>query len=60
MGYYNKNWIDDTPMEFPRWAFWLVHVVGPILIFIWGMRFAIHRSPLSLMGYRLMRKLARR
>lgn len=60
MGYYNKNWIDDTTIEFPQWGFWLIHIIGVILIFTWGMRFAINRAPIPLMGYRLMRKLARR
>lgn len=60
MGYYNKNWIDDTAMEFPRWAFWLIHIIVPVLIFTWGMRFAIHRVPIPLMGYRLIRKFTKR
>ncbi|MDD4600874.1 hypothetical protein SDC9_27518 [bioreactor metagenome] len=59
MGYYSKKLIDDTTMEFPRWGFWFVHVVGTILIFGLGMRFAIHRAPIPLLGYRLIRKLTR-
>ena len=60
MGNYNKNWVDDTTMEFPRLGFWLVHIFGPILIFLLGMRFAIHRAPIPIMSYRFMRKLMRR
>jgi hypothetical protein len=60
VGQYNENWIDDTPLEFPRTGFWLVHVIGAVMLFALGMRFAVRRAPLSIMAYRFMRMLKRR
>lgn len=60
MGQYHENWIDDTPLEFPRTGFWIVHVIGVVMLFALGMRFAVHRAPLSIMAYRFMRMLRRR
>lgn len=57
MGQYNENWIDDTPMEFPRAGFWVTHILGIALVFMLGMRFAVRRAPLSIMAYRLLRRL---
>jgi hypothetical protein len=60
VGQYNQNWIDDTPLEFPRTGFWLVHVIGAVLIFFMGMQFAVRRVPFSLMAYRFMRTMMHR
>ncbi|MDR7868169.1 MAG: hypothetical protein RIN56_15335 [Sporomusaceae bacterium] len=60
VGQYHENWIDDTPLEFPRTGFWIVHLFGAVMLFILGMRFAVHRAPLSIMAYRFMRMLRQR
>jgi hypothetical protein len=60
VGHYRANCIDDTPVEFPRPGFWLVHILGTALIFMLGMRFAVRRAPLSIMAYRVMRMLKSR
>lgn len=60
MGFYKKNWLDDTILDFPHAGFWIVHILGPVLIFIWGMRFAMHHAPLPFLGYRFLRKLVKR
>jgi hypothetical protein len=60
MGFYKKNWTDDSTLEFPHAGFWIFHIVGPILIFIWGMRFAMRHVPLPFLGYRFLRKLVKR
>lgn len=57
MGRRHENWIDDTALEFPRTCFWVIHVVGSLIIFILGMRFAIHRAPVPMVAYRLLRRL---
>lgn len=57
MGQYHENWLDDTAFEFPRTGFWAVHAIGALLIFFLGMRFALHRAPLSIMAYRFLRLL---
>lgn len=36
---------------------WLLHILSAILVFIWGIRFAIRRAPLSIVGYRLFKML---
>ncbi|MBP2654349.1 MAG: hypothetical protein H6Q73_1918 [Firmicutes bacterium] len=60
MGQYNENWIDDTSLEFPRGGFWLVHILGAVVIFFLGMRFAVRRTPFSLIAYRMLRMLTHR
>lgn len=57
MGRRHKNWIDDTALEFPHTCFWVIHVLGSLIIFILGMRFAIHRAPVPMVAYRLLRRL---
>ncbi|SFM31395.1 hypothetical protein [Pelosinus propionicus] len=57
MGRRHKNCIDDTVLEFPRALFWIIHVIGPMFIFILGMRFAIQRAPVPMVAYRLLRRL---
>jgi hypothetical protein len=60
VGQYHENWIDDTMLEFPRTGFWLVHVIGAVMVFFLGMRFAMRRAPLSIMAYRFLRMLKHR
>jgi hypothetical protein len=60
VGHYHENWVDDTTLEFPRTGFWLIHLIGAAAIFMLGMRFAVHRAPLSIMAYRFMRMLRQR
>lgn len=60
MGYYHENWVDDTILEFPRTGFWFIHVIGALMVFFIGMRFAVRRAPLPLIAYRVMRMLAGR
>ncbi len=57
MGYYNDNWVDDTILEFPKCGFWLVHILGFLLLFSLGMRFAIRRVPLAIVAYRFLKLL---
>jgi len=54
-----KNMIDGTTFEFPGTGFWLVHVLGAMLIFIWGMRYAVRRAPFPIIGYRFLKMLMR-
>ncbi len=60
MGHNHENWVDDTTLEFPRTGFWLLHVIGAVAVFMLGMRFAVHRAPVSIMAYRLLRMLRHR
>lgn len=60
VGQYHDNIVDDTTLEFPRTGFWLIHILGGVLIFFMGMRFAVRRAPLSLMAYRFLRLLSHR
>ncbi len=57
MGHYSKNIVDDTFIEFPRAGFWLIHVVGSTALFLLGMRFAIRKAPMSILAYRMIRRL---
>jgi hypothetical protein len=57
LGRRHENWIDDTALEFPRAWFWIIHVIGTVMIFILGMRFAIHRAPIPMVAFRLLRRL---
>ena len=60
LGRQHKSCIDDTVLAFPRSLFWLIHVIGPVIIFVLGMRFAIQRAPVSMVAYRLLRRLMER
>jgi hypothetical protein len=60
MGIRHGNWIDDTVWEFGRPAFWAVHLVGAVVLFFLGMRFAVRRVPAPIMMYRMLRLLLRR
>ncbi|AIF51044.1 hypothetical protein UFO1_1493 [Pelosinus sp. UFO1] len=57
LGRQHENWIDDTVLEFPRTMFWMIHVIGTVIIFILGMRFAFNRAPVPMVAYRLLRRL---
>lgn len=57
LGRQHENWIDDTVLEFPRTMFWMIHVIGTVIIFILGMRFAFNRVPVPMVAYRLLRRL---
>lgn len=60
MRHCRNNWMDDTAIEFPRAGFWIIHVIGAVVIFFLGMRFAARRAPLSIMAYRLIRSFLHR
>jgi len=60
LGRQHKNSIDDTSLEFPRSLFWIIYVIGSMIIFVLGMRFAIQRAPVSMVDYRLLRRLMER
>lgn len=55
MGYYNDNLVDDTVLEFPKIGFWILHVLGTILLLWLGMCFAVRRVPLAIIAYRLLK-----
>ncbi len=57
LGRQRENWIDDTALEFPRTGFWIIHVIGAVMIFILGMKFAFHKAPAPMIAYRLLRRL---
>jgi hypothetical protein len=57
LGRQRENWIDDTALEFPRTGFWIIHVIGTVMIFILGMKFAFHKAPVPMIAYRLLRRL---
>ncbi len=60
VGHHHDNWVDDTMLEFPRGGFWFIHVIGAVMVFFLGMRFAMRRAPLSIMAYRFLRMLRQR
>lgn len=53
MGYYNENMVDDTIFEFPKVGFWAIHILGGMLLFWLGMRFAFFRLPIPIVLYRI-------
>lgn len=60
MKFHRDNWIDDTVLEFPQMGFWALHMISAVLIFALGMRFAVRRAPLPIIGYRFLRMLLHR
>lgn len=60
MGCRQQNIVDDTVWEFPRWGFVLLHLVGAMLLFTMGVRYAARRAPLPLIVYRALRMLLHR
>ena len=60
LGCRHENWLDDTTMEFPRFGFWIIHLVGFIILFVMGMRFALRRVPFPFKVYRLLNKIISR
>ena len=60
LGCQHENWFDDTTIEFPRYGFWIIHVISCIVIFAMGMRFALRRIPLPFVAYRLLRRMMHR
>ena len=60
VSYRHRNWLDDTTMEFPRFGFWIIHIISCIVLFVLGMRFALRRAPLPFVAYRLLRRIMRR
>lgn len=50
-----------TKWTFPHNGFWLIHTLGPLLIFLFGVRFAARRVPvLPLLALRVFRMLRER
>jgi len=60
LGCQHENWFDDTTMEFPRFGFWVIHVISCIVLFVLGMRFALRRVPLPFVAYRLLCRMIHR
>jgi len=60
LGHQHENWIDDTVLEFPQFWFWMIHVMGAVMLFVLGMRFAFRRAPAPIVAYRLLRTLLHR
>jgi hypothetical protein len=60
LGCFHENWVDDTAIEFPRIGFWALHAIGAGLIFGLGMRYAVRRAPLPIVGYHLLKMLMHR
>lgn len=45
----------------PRGGFWLIHILGPLFIFMLGARFATRRVPvIPLLAFRIFRMLRER
>lgn len=57
MGCHHRNFFHESAMEFPRSGFWIIHLIGGLLLFILGMRFALSRASIPLLAYRLVRML---
>ena len=51
----NEDWLDDITLDFPRFGFWIIHVIGYVLLFSLALRFALRRVSLPLIAYRLFR-----
>jgi len=49
------NWLDDITLDCPRFGFWIIHVIGYVLLFSLALRFALRRVSLPLIAYRLLR-----
>jgi len=60
LGCRHENWLDDTTMEFPRFGFWIIHVISGIVIFSLGMRYVLRRVPVPFVAYRLLRRMIHR
>ena len=60
LGCQHGNWLDDTTLEFPRFGFWIIHVISCIIIFVLGMKFVLGRVPLPFLAYRLLHRMIHR
>lgn len=59
MGRYYDDWFDDKKtQEFPCLLFWMIHIIGAVLIFFLGMQFAMRRYPIFKL-FKFLRLLTR-
>lgn len=53
---YHGN-LTDTTFKYPSSGFWIVHVLGSLLLIALGFRIAVKRIPLPIIAYRLIKSL---
>lgn len=53
---YSENNL-NTVLKFPRAAFWIIHILGPLFFVSLGLRLAIRKAPLPIIAYRLIKML---
>ena len=59
MGRHYDDWFDDEKVQkFPCLLFWIIHVMGGMLIFFMGMKFAMRRYSVFKL-FKLLRMLTR-
>lgn len=38
MRYHNRNIFNNATLEFPNWGFWMLHVLGIVTVFTFGLK----------------------
>lgn len=60
MGCWRRKNTAGAMFALPGPGFWIFYGVSGLLIFMWGMRYAIRRAAVPIVGYRLLKLLFRR
>lgn len=56
---HRKN-VNGAGIEFPGAGFWLFYFVSGFLIFMCGMRYAVRKAAVPIVGYQFLKMLFRR